>query len=789
MPPNPESPSFEEARRFELLVRGVTDYAIYMLDLDGYIVSWNQGAQRIKGYSDAEILGEHFSRFFTPEDQQRGFPKHILTQARKNGRFESEGWRVRKDGTRFWANAVIDAIYDDDKLIGFAKITRDLTERKAAQEALLQSENRFRMLVDAVIDYAIYMLDPSGIITNWNTGAERMKGYTAEEIIGHHFSRFYTKEDRAAGLPAQVLENARREGRYEAEGWRIRKDGSRFWASVVVDAIRDNDGHLIGFAKITRDMTERQAAQETLRESERQFRLLVRGVTDYALFMLDPQGIVTNWNQGAERIKGYSADEIVGQHFSRFYTEADRRNGMPARALQIARTEGRFEAEGWRVRKDGTMFWANVILDPIRDDDGQLIGFAKITRDITERRNAELALQKAQAERDHAQRLEALGKLTGGVAHDFNNLLMIVSGHLETLKRLQTENPRARRAIDAIEQAASRAESLTRQLLTFSRRQTLNPETFKLSERLEALRTMIESSIGSAVRLVTQVPDDVWPVHVDPNELELALVNIVINARDAMPKGGVITLSAGNVILPDGEAGSLKGDYVAISLADTGTGIAPDIVGKIFDPFFTTKEHGKGTGLGLSQVHGFAHQSGGTVRVTSKLGSGTTVTIYLPRCQESRAAVSQDVELISMHSGTALIVEDNPEVASATATLVEQLGYAANVAENASVGLARLARGGISIVITDIVMAGEMDGIALARHIRKTNPRIPIVLVTGYAEQLSAAENDFTVLRKPYRLTELNRAISKATAEAEGAPAGNVVKLPRNRRAEGAAEA
>jgi CheY-like chemotaxis protein len=278
-------------------------------------------------------------------------------------------------------------------------------------------------------------------------------------------------------------------------------------------------------------------------------------------------------------------------------------------------------------------------------------------------------------------------------------------------------------------------------------------------------------------------------VHVDPNELELALVNIVINARDAMPKGGVITLSAGNVILPDGEAGSLKGDYVAISLADTGTGIAPDIVGKIFDPFFTTKEHGKGTGLGLSQVHGFAHQSGGTVRVTSKLGSGTTVTIYLPRCQESRAAVSQDVELISMHSGTALIVEDNPEVASATATLVEQLGYAANVAENASVGLARLARGGISIVITDIVMAGEMDGIALARHIRKTNPRIPIVLVTGYAEQLSAAENDFTVLRKPYRLTELNRAISKATAEAEGAPAGNVVKLPRNRRAEGAAEA
>jgi PAS domain S-box-containing protein len=659
----PNTYGTDDARRFELLVRGVTDYAIYMLDLDGYITSWNTGAERIKGYTDAEILGEHFSLFFTPEDQQRDFPKYILAQARKNGRFESEGWRVRKNGARFWANAVI-------------------------------------------------------------------------------------------------------------------------------DAIRDNKGQLIGFAKITRDMTERQAAQETLRESERQFRLLVSGVTDYALFMLDPQGIVTNWNQGAERIKGYSAEEIVGQHFSRFYTEADRRNGMPGRALNIARSEGRFEAEGWRVRKDGTMFWANVIVDPIRDEDGQLIGFAKITRDITERRNAELALQKAQAERDHAQRLEALGKLTGGVAHDFNNLLMIVSGHLETLKRLQNENPKARRALDAIEQAANRAESLTRQLLTFSRRQTLNPETFTISERLESLRTLIESSVGSSVRLVTQVPDDVWPVLVDPNELELALVNVVINARDAMPKGGVITLTAGNVVLPDGEpTGNLRGDYVTISLTDTGTGIAPDIVGKIFDPFFTTKEQGKGTGLGLSQVHGFAHQSGGTIRVSSKLGNGTTVTIYLPRCAESKAAVAEEPDFVSRHSGTALIVEDNPDVASATATLVEQLGYTTIIAENASVGLERLARGGISLVITDIVMAGEMDGIALAHHVRKTQPRIPIVMVTGYAEQLSTAENDFTVLRKPYRMAELNRAISKATVEAEGAPAGNVVRLPRARRAEGSAEA
>jgi PAS domain S-box-containing protein len=785
-----EPTSTEDARKFELLVRGVTDYAIYMLNPDGRVTSWNSGASKIKGYAESEILGEHFSRFFTREDQDRRLPQHVLAQARAHGRFESEGWRVRKDGSRFWANAVIDALYDDTgAIIGFAKITRDLTERRAAQAALLETENRFRMLVDAVVDYAIYMLDPSGIITNWNTGAERMKGYTAEEIIGHHFSRFYTKDDRASGLPVTLLETARREGRYEAEGWRLRKDGSRFWASVVVDAIKNPTGKLIGFVKITRDMTGRQAAQETLRESERQFRLLVRGVSDYALYMLDPQGIITNWNYGAERIKGYVAEEIIGQHFSRFYTENDRRNGMPARALHTARTEGRFEAEGWRVRKDGSMFWANVIIDPIKDDDGKLIGYAKITRDITERRNAELALQKAQAERDRAQRLEALGKLTGGVAHDFNNLLMIVSGHLQALKRTTLVNAKAGRAIDAIEQAATRAEKLTRQLLTFSRRQTLTPESLTLTDRLNAIRTMIESSIGSASKLVVEVPRDLWPVRVDPNEFELALVNIVINARDAMPKGGVITLSACNVVLPAGEGTkSLKGDYVKVSISDTGTGIAPDIIGKVFDPFFTTKELGKGTGLGLSQVHGFAHQTGGTVTLRSKLGSGTTITLYLPRCERNMGAVDHDSECVARRTGTVLLVEDNPEVATATSLLLEQLGYKVVTAENATVALKILARGEIGLVISDIVMAGEMDGIQLARAIRDRQMPVPILLVTGYAEQLNAADTSFTVLRKPFRLIELNRAISKATAKAGGMTAPNVIKLHANRRAEGAAE-
>ncbi|MGH6677793.1 MAG: PAS domain S-box protein, partial [Bradyrhizobium sp.] len=361
------------ASRVELLLDAVADYAIYMLDPEGFVTTWNAAAERIKGYQAIEIVGQHFSRFFTPEDRASGLPERILEAARTHGRHEAEGWRVRKDGTRFWANAIAQPVRDEQgALVGFAKVTRDITERVQAQQAILESERRFRILVEGVVDYAIYMLDPSGIITNWNSGAERLKGYSADEILGQHFSKFYTKEDRTSGLPARVLDTAARIGRCEAEGWRVRKDGSRFWASVVVDAIRNESGELQGFAKVTRDITERQTALDALRESERQFRLLIAGVTDYAIFMLDPNGIVASWNAGAQRIKGYTADEIVGHHFSRFYTEADRAAGVPARALYTATTEGRFETESWRVRKDGTMFWANVVIDPIRDERGEL---------------------------------------------------------------------------------------------------------------------------------------------------------------------------------------------------------------------------------------------------------------------------------------------------------------------------------------------------------------------------------------------------------------------------------
>jgi PAS domain S-box-containing protein len=622
------------------------------------------------------------------------------------------------------------------------------------QSGLFESERRFRLLVEGVVDYAIYMLDPHGIITNWNAGAKRIKGYNAEEVVGRHFEMFYLPEDRGAGMPARSLETARNKGKFEAEGWRLRKDGKKFYASVVIDALYE-EGQLIGFAEITRDITERVKVADALKESERHFRLLVSGVTDYALYMLDPNGIVTNWNAGGQRIKGYSPGEIIGRHFSRFYSDADQAAGRPARALRLALENGRYEEEGWRVRKDGTFFWASVVIDPIRDDDKELLGFAKITRDISERREAQQNMEKVQRQLAESQKLDALGQLTGGVAHDFNNLLMIITGGLQTLKKIAGDDAKGLQAVQAIETASQRGAALTRQLLTFARRQSVNPQTIDLVDRIYSIREILDTGLGSSVELHLEVDPDVWPVTVDAAEFETALVNLVINARDAMPKGGSVKVRANNVYIDDGIR---KGDYVAIEVRDTGVGIPPDLIAKVFDPFFTTKAIGKGTGLGLSQVHGFAYQAGGMVAVTSELGQGTTFTIHLPRSEP--VAKVTEVEVNSIASGTVLLVEDNPDVATASIGLLEQLGYSVLWVSDAEAALKAIDRNGIDLVVSDIVMPGIMDGLGLARSIKQRHPGLPILLATGYSEAAQGARSDFPILRKPYQIHELSRALS-----------------------------
>jgi PAS domain S-box-containing protein len=521
-------------------------------------------------------------------------------------------------------------------------------------------------------------------------------------------------------------------------------------------------------AALKLDIAERRKAQDALLQSEWRFRLFIQGVTDYAIFMLDSDGCITNWNLGAQRIHQYTAAEIVGQHFSRFYSEEEQKRGEPARALQVAAYEGKYVVEGWRMRRDESLFWASVVIEAIRDEVGTLVGFAQITRDITERREAQQSLERAQEQLAQSQKMEALGQLTGSIAHDFNNLLMIVSGHAQLLRRRLTDAKHLQ-AIEAINSAANRGESLTRQLLAFSRRQPINPVVVDLKERIEAVHEMLVGSLRGNVQLKCDIPANVWPVEVDVAELELALVNITVNARDAMPGGGSITLSARNVTLKKSDGvDQLEGDFVALAMTDTGGGIAPDVLPRIFEPFFTTKALGKGTGLGLAQVHGFSHQSGGTVVATSRVGSGTAITIYLPRKPAAALAKTVTVETpptqpMGSGQGTIMVVEDNAEVADVTASLVEQLGYRTVRADNAAEVLNRLQRGDkVDLVFSDVVMPGGMNGMALAQEIANHYPQIPVLLTSGYSDVVQTAGSRFAILRKPFQLPALDKSIREA---------------------------
>jgi PAS domain S-box-containing protein len=635
------------------------------------------------------------------------------------------------------------------------------------------SQVQLDLLINSVVDYAIYMLDPEGHVLSWNTGAERVKGYHRSEILGEHFSRFYTPEDRAALVPQRALETARREGRFLAEGWRVRKDGSRFWASVVIDAIKDRDGKLVGFAKVTRDFTEHQAAQSTLLESERRYRRLVEAVVDYAIFQLDTEGRIATWNAGAARIKGYTTDEVIGRHFSLFYTEEDRANGLADRALATAAAHGRFETEGWRVRKDGSRFWALVVIDAIRDEQGELIGFAKVTRDITERYEAQQTLRQTQEQLAASQKMEAIGQLSGGIAHDFNNLLMIVLGNIEAAQRHVRQMPEAtnlKRNLEHAMRGAQRAASLTGRLLAFSRRQALDPKPIDVNKFVSGSVDFLQRSLGETVEIEAVGGAGIWSIEADPNQLESALVNLAINARDAMPEGGKLTIEAANVFADDDyvrlNPEVNEGQYVAICVTDTGRGMSKEIAGRAFEPFFTTKEAGHGTGLGLSQVYGFVKQSGGHVKIYSEPGQGTTVKMYFPRLLR-RVIEEEAVEIRPVAEGdseTVLLVEDDPDVRTYLIEVLRELNYRVIPAANAQAALHVLVEDGkrVDLLLTDVVMPG-VNGRELGRKAQALRPDLQILYMTGYSRNAivhqGRLDEGVDLIQKPISQAQLSARI------------------------------
>jgi PAS domain S-box-containing protein len=515
------------------------------------------------------------------------------------------------------------------------------------------------------------------------------------------------------------------------------------------------------------DQLSRQVAETKLafERSKRHFQILIEGVVDHAVFLLDRSGRVASWNSTAQQIIGYAADEIIGKHFGVFYRPDERRSGEPNRVLELAVKNGKHAVEGWRIKKNGALFFVTGTIRAIYDDDGNLLGLANVLRDATERRHAQEKLVEAREQLAMSQKMEAIGKLTGGIAHDFNNLLMIIGGNAQTFERLL--DPKLPRAIEAIQTAAKRGESLTRQLLTFSRRQHLSPTIVDLDASIKNIRPMIESSLRGNIVYTEAIDPAVRPVKVDLAELELAIVNIAVNARDAMPNGGTFTLTVGNVPAHDISGGDEESDdLVAIQFSDTGVGIPPNLLSKIFDPFFTTKEVGKGTGLGLSQVYGFVHQAGGTINADSKVGQGTTITVYLPSCAEQDIVdASPALDAPRAQRPTVLIVDDSAEVAEVTSSLFERLGYDTDYRDSADAALKYLAEGSrVDLVFSDIVMPGTIDGVGLAREIRSRYPNLPVVLTTGYSDAAQAAPADLKILRKPFDTVALRGFIADTMA-------------------------
>ncbi|MFD2247223.1 PAS domain-containing sensor histidine kinase [Pontibacter ruber] len=625
----------KEEADYKLVIDGIEDYGIFMLNTDGHIISWNQGAQRIKGYTADEIIGQHFSVFYTRDAILSKYPQYELRMAEKDGKFEDSGWRIRKDGSTFWANVIITAMRGEHgELIGFSKVTRDLSLRKKAEDDLYrafqelkESEERFRLMVEGVRDYAIFLLDAAGNVATWNKGAKNIKGYTADEIIGKHISRFYSSEDVERGYPQSVLEEARKNGRFEGEGWRYRKDGSAFWASVVITAIYNKEDELIGFSKITRDLTDRRQleqqlyrANEEMRESEERARLLIEGVKDYAIFMLTPEGYVSSWNKGAERIKGYTASEIIGKHFSKFYSREALEKGFPKYELEQAKKDGRFEDEGWRIRKDGTAIWVNVVITAVYNKAGKLLGFTKITKDLSEKRKNEELMRKNQ---ELLKINSDLDNFVYAASHDLKSPISNLEGLVNLLKEdMGDEGKKHEEVLERIDHSINRLRKVITDLtdITKVQQDTSQAEEVDLQELFDEVVDGMSDFISASKASVAADFREQNTLRYSRKNLRSILFNLISNAiKYASPDQKPEVKLKTQVV---------TSDTLLLSVTDNGLGIEPGQQQKIFSMFKRMHQHVEGSGLGLYIVKRILENSGDTIEVESEVGKGSTFKVY-----------------------------------------------------------------------------------------------------------------------------------------------------------------
>jgi PAS domain S-box-containing protein len=633
-------------------------------------------------------------------------------------------------------------------------------DNSGGKQELKQSEERFRLLVESVRDYAIFMLDPEGHVLTWNAGAQRFKGYRADEIIGQHFSRFYPPEALASGLPDHELKVASKTGVFEDEGWRVRKDGSLFWANVVITAMRDAQGELVGFAKVTRDLTQRRGHEEELRRSEERFRLLVEGVAEYAIFMLDPNGQVATWNTGAERIKGYTADEIIGQHFSVFYPDEARESRWPEHELQVAAEKGSFTDIGWRLRKDGTTFWANVTITALRDDTGKLLGYAKLTRDLTEARRVE-AMESANQQHEEmldaersarmiAQRATRLkDEFLATISHELRTPLSAILGWTQLLLRGATPKgpEEQKRAIEVIDRSARAQVQLIDDLLDLSRIMT---GKLRLDLHQVSFASVIEAAVDSAkpaaaakgIRLKALLGAGRDIVSADSSRLQQVVWNLLTNAIKFTPKGGQVHVLLQRV-----------NSHLELNVSDTGIGIPPNYLPHVFERFSqkdtsTTRVFG-GLGLGLAICKQLVELHGGVITAVSEgEGKGATFSVHLPlsivQLDEQSAprvhptAETQPGEMLSLprlDDVHIFAVDDEPDARDLLRTVLEDQGAKVTSFASAEDALAALKTVKPMVLVCDVGMP-KMDGYQLIRKWRaeeSRGERIPALALTAFA--------------------------------------------------------
>jgi PAS domain S-box-containing protein len=602
-----------------------------MLDKDGYISYSNPATATITGFTSEELLNKHISIIYQNTDDDVK-AEYELRLALKKGKFSSEGWKRKKDGTFFWADMILSPIYGElHDFAGYSCILHDLTKRKQHELHLRQSEESFRLMVESVKDYAIFMLDATGHIMTWNEGAKRIKGYSSMEIIGKHFSTFYTAEDLESKKPERELKIAVQTGKYEEEGWRIRKDGSVFWASVVITALFNEQNKHIGFSKVTRDLTERKKNEEALRQSEERYRALVEQVTDYEICMLDEKGRIISWNEGAQKMKGYTTAEIIGRYFTIFYPQEDILNGKPAYELEVARQEGKYEEEGWRLRKDGSRFWASVVITAVYNSEGFLLGYSKVTRDLTEKKEAEKALRESSERyRRIADELkitndelsaanQELEQFTSIVSHDLQEPVRTIKSFLQLIEMKLNDGQinDLKTYISKSITAANRMRELIQNLLQYSQlgkievvKEKVNVKEL-LSEATQNLKTAIEKSHAQI-----SIKTDVDTVEGDRIQLVQLIQNLLSNA-----------LKFTDTDQPQIKIESFRENgHVKFAVTDNGIGIAPNDLNKVFEIFrrLNTKKEYPGTGIGLAICKKIVDRHGGRIWPESKPGAGTT---------------------------------------------------------------------------------------------------------------------------------------------------------------------